>query len=176
MLKKNVFQQAIRFNATCSAILKVPMYIDGKFVESKTNDWIDVHNPATNEVISKVPKCTQSEMEHAVESSKAAYKLWSKTSVMRRQQIMFRYQEIIKANMKKLSENITKEQGKTLIDAEGDVTRGLRKIHYVLFHCITIYQLIASIELCQLNNYVFLQRLLKIVAILPAQSWANHYH
>jgi len=38
-------------------------------------------------------------MEHAVESSKAAYKLWSKTSVMRRQQIMFRYQEIIKANM-----------------------------------------------------------------------------
>ncbi|XP_015376904.1 PREDICTED: probable methylmalonate-semialdehyde dehydrogenase [acylating], mitochondrial [Diuraphis noxia] len=128
ILKKNVFQQAIRFNATCSAIPKVPMYIDGTFVESKTNDWIDVHNPATNEVISKVPKCTQSEMEHAVESSKAAFKLWSKTSVMRRQQIMFRYQEIIKANMKKLSENITKEQGKTLIDAEGDVTRGLQVV------------------------------------------------
>lgn len=88
-------------------------------------------------------------MEHAVESSKAAFKLWSKTSVMRRQQIMFRYQEIIKANMvnlfcrltlficlkyyfigfqKKLSQNITLEQGKTFIDAEGDVTRGLRKI------------------------------------------------
>lgn len=38
-------------------------------------------------------------MEHAVESSKTAFKSWSKTSVMRRQQIMFRYQEIIKANM-----------------------------------------------------------------------------
>lgn len=49
--------------------------------------------------MSKVPKCTQDEMEHAVESSKAAFKSWSKTSVMRRQQIMFRYQEIIKANM-----------------------------------------------------------------------------
>lgn len=47
----------------------------------------------------KVPKCTQDEMEHAVESSKEAFKSWSKTSVMRRQQIMFRYQEIIKANM-----------------------------------------------------------------------------
>jgi malonate-semialdehyde dehydrogenase (acetylating)/methylmalonate-semialdehyde dehydrogenase len=47
-----VFQQAIRSNATCGAIPKVPMYIDGKFVESKTNDWIDVHNPATNEVSS----------------------------------------------------------------------------------------------------------------------------
>lgn len=50
IFQKNVFQQAIRFNATSSGIPKVPMYIDGKFVESKTNDWIDVHNPATNEV------------------------------------------------------------------------------------------------------------------------------
>jgi len=46
-----MFRQAIRFNATsCTAVPKVPMYIDGKFVESKTKDWIDVHNPATNEV------------------------------------------------------------------------------------------------------------------------------
>lgn len=43
-------------------------------------------------------------MEHAVESSKAAFKSWSKVSVMRRQQIMFRYQEIIKANMVNLIE------------------------------------------------------------------------
>lgn len=52
--------------------------------------------------MSRVPKCTQDEMEHAVESSKAAFKSWSKTSVMRRQQIMFRYQEIIKTNMASL--------------------------------------------------------------------------
>lgn len=56
--------------------------------------------------MSKVPKCTQDEMEYAVESSKAAFKSWSKTSVMKRQQIMFRYQEIIKANMVHLIFNI----------------------------------------------------------------------
>lgn len=56
--------------------------------------------------MSKVPKCTQDEMEHAVESSKAAFKSWSKTSVMRRQQIMFRYQEIIKANMVNLTYDV----------------------------------------------------------------------
>lgn len=72
-----------------------------------------------------------------------------------------------------MAENITKEQGKTLIDAEGDVTRGLRKICKVLFICNI---LITNIELCQLNDYIVLQRLLKIVAILPVQLWVNLYH
>lgn len=66
-------------------------------------------------------------MEDAVESSKRAYKTWSQTSILTRQQVMFKLQQIIRANMKFLAENITKEQGKTLIDAEGDVLRGLRE-------------------------------------------------
>lgn len=67
----------------------------------------------------------------AVESSKAAYRSWSQTSVLTRQQVMFKLQAIIKANMGELAKNITLEQGKTLVDAEGDVLRGLRK--YLLF-------------------------------------------
>jgi hypothetical protein len=51
------------------------MFIDGKFVESKTNEWIDLHDPATNKLVTRVPKCTQDEMLQAVESSKAAYKV-----------------------------------------------------------------------------------------------------
>lgn len=67
----------------------------------------------------------------AVESSKNAYKTWSQTSILTRQQVMLRLQQIIKANMSALAKNITTEQGKTLIDAEGDVLRGLRK-HAIL--------------------------------------------
>lgn len=103
------------------------LFIDGKFVESKTTEWIDLHDPATNEVVTRVPKSTQSEMLAAVESAKAAYKSWSQTSVMTRQQVMFKLAQIIRSNMQLLAENITKEQGKTLIDAEGDVLRGLRE-------------------------------------------------
>lgn len=51
------------------------MFLDGKFVESEATEWIDLPNPATNEIITRVPKCTQSEMEAAVESSKKAYKV-----------------------------------------------------------------------------------------------------
>lgn len=88
-------------------------------VESKTNEWIDLCNPATNEVkrisvvffqtnvniseiykvITKVPKATREEMEAAVESAKSAYKTWSKTSILTRQQVMLRYQHIIRNNM-----------------------------------------------------------------------------
>lgn len=116
------FRQFIRHIATTK------LYIDGKFVESKATDWIDLHNPATNEVVTRVPKATPAEMESAVASAKKAYETWSKTSIITRQQVLFRLQNIIKANMKQLAENITEEQGKTLADAEGDVLRGLQVV------------------------------------------------
>jgi malonate-semialdehyde dehydrogenase (acetylating)/methylmalonate-semialdehyde dehydrogenase len=55
--------------------------------------------PYDFKVITKVPKSTREEMENAVESAKAAYKTWSKTSILTRQQVMLRYQHIIRNNM-----------------------------------------------------------------------------
>ena len=110
---------------------KTQNIINGQWVESSTDRWIDVHNPATNEVVTQVPQTTQAEMEQAVESAKAAFRTWSKTSAMARQQIMFRYQQLIKSNIGELAKLITLEQGKTLADAEGDVMRGLQ----VVEHC-----------------------------------------
>ncbi|XP_061389822.1 probable methylmalonate-semialdehyde/malonate-semialdehyde dehydrogenase [acylating], mitochondrial [Musca vetustissima] len=117
-----------------SAAPTTKMFIDGKFVESKTTEWIDVHDPATNQVVTRVPKCTKDEMQHALESNKNAFKSWSKTSILSRQQVMFKLQALIKENMGELAKNITKEQGKTLADAEGDVLRGLQ----VVEHCCSI--------------------------------------
>lgn len=82
-----------------SAAPTTKLFIDGKFVESKTTEWIDLHNPATNEVVTRVPKATKTEMEDAVAAASEAFKTWSKTSILTRQQIMFKYQNIIKANM-----------------------------------------------------------------------------
>ena len=50
-------------------------------------------------VITRVPKATQDEMEAAVTAAKEAFRTWSKTSVLSRQQVMFKYQQIIKDNM-----------------------------------------------------------------------------
>jgi len=104
------------------------LFINNKMVESQATEWIDLHNPATNELVTRVPKATQDEMETAVEAAKAAYRTWSKSSILTRQQVMLRYQHIIRSNMKLLAANITEEQGKTLVDAEGDVLRGLQVV------------------------------------------------
>lgn len=128
-LKINLQAQRALTRSYASSAATTKMFIDGKFVESKASEWIDLHDPATNEVVTRIPKCTQAEMETAVESSKKAYKTWSQTSVLTRQQVMFKLQQIIRANMGLLAQNITKEQGKTLIDAEGDVLRGLRTFY-----------------------------------------------
>lgn len=106
------------------------LFIDGQFVESKTSDWVDLHNPATNEVVTRVPLTTGEEMEAAVESCKRAYDSWSKTTVLTRQQYMFKLQALIRRDLKKIAANITTEQGKTLIDAEGDVMRGIQVVDH----------------------------------------------
>lgn len=112
------------------SVTTTKLFIDGQFVESKTSDWIDLHNPATNDVVTRVPKATDNEMRAAVDSARRAFSSWSQTSILTRQQVMFKYQALIRANMKKLAENITQEQGKTLVDAEGDVFRGLQVVEH----------------------------------------------
>jgi len=106
------------------------LFINGEFVESKTSEWIDVHNPATNEVITRVPQATDAEMQLAVDSCQEAFQKWSRTTVLTRQQCMFKFQELIKRDLKKIAASITLEQGKTLADAEGDVMRGLQVVEH----------------------------------------------
>lgn len=86
-----------------------------------------MYNPATNELVTKIPEATPNELQAAVDSAKNAYQSWKNTSVMSRQQVMFKLQALLKRDIKRLAANITLEQGKTLPDAEGDVMRGIRK-------------------------------------------------
>mmetsp|Transcript_42388 Transcript_42388/g.106936 ORF Transcript_42388/g.106936 Transcript_42388/m.106936 type:complete len:534 (+) Transcript_42388:160-1761(+) len=109
---------------------KVPLFINGEFVESKSAVWHDVHDPATQEVVTRVPEATSEEMQAAVEAAAAAYPAWHKTSIGARQTVMFKYQHLIRENQERLARMITREQGKTLEDARGDVFRGLQVVEY----------------------------------------------
>ncbi|XP_031684832.1 methylmalonate-semialdehyde/malonate-semialdehyde dehydrogenase [acylating], mitochondrial isoform X2 [Oncorhynchus kisutch] len=129
LLKKGVPLQ-VRHMCYSSSVPTTKLFINGKFVESKTSEWLDIHNPATNEVIARVPKATQEEMLAAVDSCSQSYHSWSETSILARQQIFLRYQQLIKDNIKELAKSITLEQGKTLADAEGDVFRGLQVVEH----------------------------------------------
>ncbi|KAJ6126853.1 Methylmalonate-semialdehyde dehydrogenase [Penicillium sp. IBT 18751x] len=101
-------------------------FIDNEFVTSKATKWIDLHDPATNNLVTRVPQSTDEELKAAVESAEKAFPAWRATSIMARQQIMFKFTNLIRSNWDRLAASITLEQGKTFADARGDVLRGLQ--------------------------------------------------
>ncbi|KAL9654666.1 hypothetical protein ABK040_006728 [Willaertia magna] len=107
---------------------RVPMLINGKQVISKSNEWFEVKNPATNEVVGLVPQSTDAEMNEAVLGAKEAYGKWKEMSVQKRVRVLYKFRQLLEDNLGELSHMITKEQGKTLKDAEGDVFRGIEVV------------------------------------------------
>ncbi|KAJ5136265.1 Methylmalonate-semialdehyde dehydrogenase [Penicillium atrosanguineum] len=101
-------------------------FLDNEFVTSKATKWIDLHDPATNNLVTRVPQSTDEELKAAVDSAEKAFPAWRATSIMARQQIMFKFTSLIRSNWDRLAASITLEQGKTFADARGDVLRGLQ--------------------------------------------------
>ena len=113
-----------------STVPTVKLLLDGKFVESNAREWRDVVNPATQQVLARVPMCGPDEVDRAVKSAAAAFKTWRNTPIAARARIMLKLQELIRRDMKKIAAVLTDEQGKTLPDAEGDVFRGLEVVEH----------------------------------------------
>ncbi|MDR6232446.1 CoA-acylating methylmalonate-semialdehyde dehydrogenase [Pseudomonas oryzihabitans] len=115
---------------TQTAIRNVPLLIDGQFVTSTSSESREVINPATQEVLARVPFATAEEVQRAVASAKTAFASWRKTPIGARARIFLRYQQLIREHMTELAALLTAEQGKTLADAEGDVFRGLEVVEH----------------------------------------------
>lgn len=105
---------------------KTRYFIDNQFRDSKATSWIDLNDPATNNLVTRVPQSTDEELNAAVESAKKAFPSWRATSLLYRQQIMFKFVALIRQHWDRLAASITLEQGKTFADAKGDVLRGLQ--------------------------------------------------
>ena len=108
----------------------VPLLIGGQLVESQSTQWKDIVNPATQQVLARVPLATVAEVDAAVQAAAEAFKTWRKTPIGQRSRIFLKYQQLIRDNMKELAAILTAEQGKTLADAEGDVFRGLEVVEH----------------------------------------------
>ncbi len=111
-------------------VATVKLLIGGQFVESKTTEWRDVINPATQEVLARVPFATPAEVDAAVASAQEAFKTWKKTAIGARARIFLKLQQLVREHMGELAAILTAEQGKTLPDAEGDVFRGLEVVEH----------------------------------------------
>jgi malonate-semialdehyde dehydrogenase (acetylating)/methylmalonate-semialdehyde dehydrogenase len=108
----------------------VKMLLDGQFIESRSNEWHDVVNPATQEVLAQVPFATDDELNAAVASAKRAYATWKNTPLAARARVMLKLQALVREHMSRIAQTLSAEQGKTLADAEGDVFRGLEVVEH----------------------------------------------
>ncbi|CAG9208881.1 Methylmalonate-semialdehyde dehydrogenase (acylating) [Paraburkholderia caribensis] len=108
----------------------VKLLINGEFVESSATEWRDIVNPATQEVLARVPFATKAEVDAAIRSAHAAFATWKNTPIGARMRIMLKYQALIREHMPRIAKTLTAEQGKTLPDAEGDIFRGLEVVEH----------------------------------------------
>ncbi|PIW12298.1 MAG: malonate-semialdehyde dehydrogenase, partial [Candidatus Infernicultor aquiphilus] len=98
-------------------------YIDGEWIEPKNNGYLDVENPATREIIAKVPLSTTKETNRAIEAAANAYPGWSATPVARRVRPLFKLNELLRANEEMLSRVLVSEMGKSISDAIAEFKR-----------------------------------------------------
>lgn len=108
----------------------VKLLINGEFAESQAHHWQEVRNPATQEVLARVPMCDADEVASAVAAAKAAFPAWRATPIAERARVFLRLQALIREHMDLLATTLTREQGKTLADAKGDVFRGLEVVEH----------------------------------------------
>ena len=104
---------------------RISHWIDGKVVESTSGRSGVVFDPATGQQQAAVDFASNEEVDHAVAVAKAAFPAWRSTNLSRRAEVMFHMRELVDANRKEIASLISKEHGKVLGDALGEVARGL---------------------------------------------------
>jgi len=104
--------------------------IDGKLSVSSVTHWGDVFNPSRGDVIARVPMSGPPEVDAAVQSATRAFRTWSALAVPKRAAILFEYKRLLEIHADELARLITRENGKTLDEARGDVRRGIEVVEF----------------------------------------------
>ena len=109
---------------------RLPLWIGGRARAASTKRYGEITNPATGEVIRHVPLGDGADVDAAVKAAADAFPAWRAYPSLRRARIMMRFRDLMETHRKDLAKIITQEHGKTLADAEGEVTRGIEVIEF----------------------------------------------
>ena len=115
---------------THTSVSTVPFWIDGQSATSEGSRSGTVTNAATGEIVRTVPFATEDDVDHAVQSARAAFPGWQSTTPLRRARVLMRFRDLLEQHKGEMSRVITEEHGKTLDDAAGSVQRGLEVVEF----------------------------------------------
>jgi len=105
-------------------------FIDGRRQAGDSGRTAPVYDPALGDVSHLVPLASAEETRAAIASARAALPGWAATTPLRRARVMFRFRDLLERHRPELAALITREHGKLLSDAEGEVTRGLEVVEF----------------------------------------------
>jgi malonate-semialdehyde dehydrogenase (acetylating)/methylmalonate-semialdehyde dehydrogenase len=111
---------------------QVGHFIGGKHVAGTSGRKQPIYNPATGEVQGEVSLASADELNAAVENAKAAQAKWAATNPQRRARVFMKFVALLNDNMDSLAETLSREHGKTIEDAKGDIVRGLEVCEFVI--------------------------------------------
>lgn len=106
-----------------SEIKKLKYFVNGQWLKSSSQKYMDVYNPSEGEVIAQAPCCTEAEVNSAVAAAKKAFESWSKTPVMRRVQVLYNFRDLVIKNLDELTLICAREHGKVWNEAKGDILK-----------------------------------------------------
>ena len=105
-------------------------FIGGQWTLSESMNVSEIPNPATGEIIAKLPISTREDVNHAVAVANKAFQTWKKIPVPQRARILFRYQQLLVENWDELARLVTLENGKSYKEAYGEVQRGIECVEF----------------------------------------------
>ena len=100
-------------------------YIDGGWVEGKNGTKYASLNPANEEIVGEISQAEVSDVEAAVEAASRAFNAWRLTPAPRRGEILYRVGQLLQERKEQLSQLLTREMGKVIAEARGDVRKRL---------------------------------------------------
>src|SRR5258707_13649487 len=116
---------------------KIPQFINGQWVESRASEWLDVVNPATAEVLGRVPISDAAEVTRAIDGAQAAYPEWRRTPAEDRIQPLFKLKILLEEALDEFGRIITQRNGKTFPVAKAEHWRAIGDVNEACCtHCI----------------------------------------
>ena len=104
-------------------------YINGR-VKDGSVETLDIYNPATGKVVKRLACAAQPQLEEAIVAASLAFAAWRNTPPSRRAQVLFRFKQLLEANIDEICQAITGEHGKVVDDARGELIRGIEGVEY----------------------------------------------
>lgn len=106
-----------------SEVIKLKFLANGKWQDSSTNKYMEIYDPSAGHVIAQTPCCTEEEVNLAIQSAKEAYTSWSRTPVMKRAEVLYRFRGLVDQHMDELTHIVARENGKVWVEAGGDILK-----------------------------------------------------